>query len=190
MKRNVIFLSILGICAIALAFAYFCTLQKQNEAKAILITLAEVRLGVTNKHDFFDHMNRFGKYKSSMDIFSHSSNSDLKGVEYDISNAVIGKYSIFRKTFISISVYFDSSDKVYKWDVIFYNDNASVFIMDELNPPPNVSIGSIPRSKSTQWPESRALHQVNTEDLKLISTSCFTSWFGCNTSKMLLTGSN
>ena len=190
MSRRVIVLSIVGICATALAVAYFCTLQKQNEAKAILITLGDVRLGITTKNDFLDHMARFSKYKSSVDISSYRTNATYRGVEYYVSNRVIGKYSMFRRTSVSISVFFDSNGIAHDWNVTIYNDKALVTLENEVNPPPSMLEGLAPHSEWAQWPESRALHQVNPQDLKHISTSCFTSWFGCDTSKRLLTGSN
>jgi hypothetical protein len=190
MSRRVIILSIVGICATALAVAYFCTLQKQNAAKTILITLADVRLGITTKNDFLSHMARFSKYKSSTDIISYRTNSTYRGVEYYVSNLVIGKYSMFRRTSVSISVFFDSNSVAHDWDVTIYNEKVLVTLENELDLPPGMTEGLTPHSEWAQWPESRALHQVDPQDLKRISTSCFTSWFGCDTSEKLLTGRN
>jgi hypothetical protein len=190
MSRRIILLSVVSICATALAVAYFRTLQKQNEAKAILITLADAWLGITTKDDFLNHMARFSKYKSSVDISSYRTNATYRGVEYYVSNLVIGKYSMFRRTSVSISVLFDSNNIAHDWNVTIYNDKALVTLENELDPPPSMLEGLTPHPVPDQWPEGRVLRLVDPQDLKRVSTSCFTSWFGCDTSERLLTGHN
>jgi hypothetical protein len=190
MSRRAILLSIVGICATALAVAYLCTLQRQNEARAILITLADVRLGITTKKDFIDHMAQFSQYKSSADVFSYRTNATYGGVEYYVSNLIIGKYSMFHPASISISVFFDSNGIAHDWDITIFNQKALVTLENELDPPPGMLEGANQHSAWAEWPDGRVLHQVDPQNLKRISTSCFTSWFGCDTSKKLLTGRN
>jgi hypothetical protein len=151
------------------------------------MALADVQLGATKKDDFLEHMAKFNRYKSSREFLGYSNDKSYQGVGYGISNIVLGRYSLFPYTITSVSVYFDSNGIVHDWIVTIHNKAASVTLIDELDPPPSVLI---PRPESTQRPKGMVLHQVNPQDLKGISTSCFTSWFGCDTSKRLLTGQN
>ena len=189
MNRRIIIWTIVGSFAVAFVALYSYVLQQQHNAKAILRTLADVQLGVTNKDDFLAQMARFNKYKSSKEFAGYSNGKSYQSVGYAISNTVLGTgYSMFPRTMVSVSVYFDSNRTTQAWIVTIYNDSASVTIVDELDPPPGISADVVPNSEPAQWPEKRVLHQILPQDLKRISTSCFTSWFGCNTSKRLLAG--
>jgi len=187
MSPKAIILSIVCMCAIVMAVSYFYVLQKQNEAKAILKALADVQLGVTKKVDFLEHMEKFDRYKSSTEFAGYSNDKSYQGVGYGISNIVLDRYSLFPYTVVSVSVYFDSNGIAHMWDVAIHNKTASANLMDELDPPPSVLI---PRPAWAQRPKGMVLHQVNPQELKRVATSCFTSWFGCDTSAKLISGRN
>ncbi len=188
MTRRVAISIVASLCAVVLTVSYLYSLRRQHEARAILSALADVEVGVTKKGDFLKQMTRFNGYKSPTEFVGYSNGATYHAVEYTITNTFLDRYSMFPRTVISASVYFDSNDIAHHWIVTIDNESALATMENELDPSSGISPDVIPHSEPAQWPEKRVLH-LPPQDLKRISTSCFTSWTGCDTNKRLLTGS-
>ena len=187
MRRILVAAVVFSVSALVFGIViYSRTIQKQNEAAAFLRVLSDVRIGHTTRDDFAKTMISFKKYESSRASSVCSGGKCYSGVGYGLDNRAFGRYSLFPNTNLAAGVYFDSDNFVQSLLVTLdRTDIASVTVEEQ---PETMT----EPARRFQFPEGSAkqLHvvisQENRDRLTQLSTPCFTSFVGCDTTQKLL----
>jgi len=182
---------IFAMCLTIVVTLYLYTLRKQRESEEFLEVLAEVRMGSTSKKDFLSNMTRLRGIKPPA-VSSCNGEMCYEGIGYGIDNSVFGRFSLFPATNLAVGIYFDSHEVVQESIVTLDRRGVAMVTLDEQSE----LTAKLPQHKEESWSQKELhraliiLDQARPQDLARLSVSCFTSWFGCNTSAKLISGHN
>jgi len=184
---TVIPLAAIGLGAIGAAILYCCALHAQHEATAFLSALSDAQVGVTSRDEFMKLTARFKELESQSTGSDCRGEKCLTGPSLGFENSAFGKFILFPPTIVAVGVYFDSND-IYQGSMVTLDryGTASVHVEEgpeamtkAVNPAPH--FGNVEKLHLHLDPAHR-------HDLARLRVSCFTSWFGCDTARELVSG--
>jgi hypothetical protein len=185
--RTLIAIGVLaGLCAAVIAALYLCTIRKQHNGIAFVNALAQVRVGTTTRADFAREMTSFKKFESSSVPSACYGDKCYKGVGYGLDNGAFGKYSLFPTTNLAAGVFFDSSD-ILQGSIVTLDRIGIASATLEVRP----ELATDNSTRASSWNGRNQqihliLNQEHLQDMTHLKVSCFTSWFGCDTARKLL----
>lgn len=181
---------IVGTCVMCGALLFLCMLRKQNESRAFLRALAEIRVGTTTKSELTSKMARF---RSNESVGASTCYREIcyDGIGYGFDNSIFGKFFLFRQTVLAAGVFYDTNNIVQSASVTLDRSGVASATIEERS---KTVADLSPQTKIRMDTAGRQVHLILTpgqpNEISRLSVSCFTSWFGCDTSAKLISGRN
>jgi hypothetical protein len=183
----VILLAAAGLSAIGAAILYCCALHAQHEAAAFLSALSEAQVGVTSRDEFMKSTARFKELESQSTGSDCRGGKCLTGPSLGFENSTFGRFHLLPPTGVAVGVYFDSQDIYQGSSVILVRYEVAYVHMEEESEATAKAANAVPH-----WSSEEKLHlhldPAHRHDLTRLRVSCFTSWFGCDTARELVSG--
>ncbi len=180
--------SVVGTCMMFGSLMFLSTLRKQNESRAFLRVLAEVRVGTTTKSEL---ASKLASFRSNESVGASMCYPEVcyDGLGYGFDNSVFGKFVLFPKTVLAVGVFYDTNNIVQAASVTLDRSGVASATVDV---GPKAVADLSPETKTRTDTAGRQVHLMiapeQSNEITRLSVSCFTSWFGCDTSKELLAG--
>jgi hypothetical protein len=184
-------LMVLWLIAIAAVVLYCLVLGEQHDAADFVATLSDAQVGVTTRDEFMKKTARFKEIESPSSASNCSGENCPAGpgLGLEFENSIFGKFILFPPTIVSVGVNFDSND-IYQGSSVTLDRYGTAYVHMEEEPEAMARAANA----TPHWSSAEKLHlhldPAHRHDLTRLRTSCFTSWFGCDTAGGLVSGSS